>query len=93
MRLSAWIACGVFLASTVLPVANAHASNPGPMSSNPGPMSSNPGPMAPMRLTTYCQFTIGPKAGTIENLRGTPIPAGAACTDGQGSSGVAVVVQ
>jgi hypothetical protein len=44
-------------------------------------------------LTTICQFSSGPKAGTTFDFKPfgvQPIPSGSPCTDGQGSNGVAV---
>jgi hypothetical protein len=44
------------------------------------------------QLTSTCRFTQGPRAGRLQSYRGRvpPIPVGSACTDGQGSHGVAV---
>ena len=52
-----------------------------------------PPPPAPTTSST-CQFNNGPRAGQIQSYAGVtgiqPIPIGAPCTDGQGSTGVAV---
>jgi hypothetical protein len=44
-------------------------------------------------LTTVCQFNTGPRAGTSLDFHAygvQPIPIGSPCTDGRGSSGVAI---
>jgi hypothetical protein len=44
-------------------------------------------------LTTVCQFTSGPRAGSTFDFRPygvQPIPVGSPCTDGQSSTGIAV---
>jgi hypothetical protein len=44
-------------------------------------------------LTTVCQFSSGPKAGTTFDFKPygvQPIPVGYPCTDGQGSNGTAI---
>jgi hypothetical protein len=78
MKLSAWMAGGAFLVSAALPVAAAHAGNPGPMKVVQG------------TTTTYCQFNSGPRAGVTVNLGGIPFEIGVACGDGNGSYGLSV---
>lgn len=45
-------------------------------------------------LTSICQFTKGPYAGTVSTIDGPlsdhPVPVGTSCTDGQGSFGIAI---
>jgi len=54
----------------------------------------SPAPAAPAGQSTLtCQFNSGPKAGYIQDFRGTkatPAIVGGACTDGQGSNGLGI---
>jgi hypothetical protein len=50
-------------------------------------------PLLAQGMTTVCQFSTGPKAGTSFDFRPSgvqPIPVGSPCADGKGSSGTAV---
>jgi hypothetical protein len=58
-------------------------------------MQGGPGQaeLSDSNLTTLCQFTSGPRAGTMVDYKSNgvqPIPVGSPCTDGLGSSGVAI---
>ena len=61
----------------------------------PASMQPTAVPLAPA-TTSVCRFDRGPRAGQLQSYAGVtgmqPVFVGSACTDGQGSSGVAVPV-
>lgn len=58
------------------------------------PPAVQPPPQAGPATSFTCQFNNGPRAGEIQSYVGVtgmrPIPVGAECTDGQGSTGLAI---
>jgi hypothetical protein len=55
--------------------------------------SASAGNLRPGQISTTCYYDAGPKVGKEENLEGKikPLMIGKPCTDGEGSSGSAVV--
>ena len=62
-------------------------------STKPPPPADNAPPTT--ALTLICHFSSGPRAGMIGDLTGVPaaapVPAGSICSDGAGSTGMAVI--
>jgi hypothetical protein len=61
-----------------------------PLASSASAMKAKPG-----QTSTTCYYNVGPKVGQEENLSGQikPVLIGRPCTDGEGSSGSAVMDQ
>jgi hypothetical protein len=77
--------CTDFQGSTgIAGIATASAPNRDP--------SATPAPSQNADLSTLCQFSSGPRAGTVFDFQPygvKPLPVGHTCTDFQGSSGIA----
>ena len=77
------------------PCTDGQGSNGTAVAAGPGGGGGGqfPGPAGGGGMTTVCQFSSGPRAGTRFDFRQfgvQPIPVGSPCTDGQGSNGTAV---
>ena len=50
-------------------------------------------PSSPSNLSTICQFTVGPRAGVVQDYAPmNPVPVGSSCQDGIGSEGIVIAV-